>query len=202
MKALFRIILVGCVLVPAVMVSTQARGEDPEPTPKPEHAKAQPKRPKTLSDLAGGIKLQQEKDGSEGPVVIDNSNLKSMGRGGVVSEGGNLMPSSTPGVSGARGQGSEEEDPKLKKARDEVDRLEEQKKALNKASEERKKVNMYTGAGPQYRPPNVSDPLDTQTKNLDNDLQAAQERLKALERKERRKRSTRRPAAPSDPSGG
>ncbi len=197
-------VMVGCV-VTALMLVVPLRGnaQEPEPTPKPAATKAPAKRMKTLSDLAGGIKLQQSPEDKAGGVVIDNSNLKAMGQGAVVSEGKNLggsasaLPSGNQGVDDTPG-----ESPEMDALHRKIQGLEQKLDALDDASKERDKVNMYTGAGPQYRPPGVSDPVDTQRKKIEADLQAAKERAQALERKAKRDRARFPPQpAPSD-SGG
>ncbi len=203
MKNVMRVVVGAMVLGLMVIAPMYIGAEDPEPTPNPVPTKAPAKRPKTLSDLAGGIKLQQPEGKKDGGVVIDNANLKAMGQGAVISEG---KVSSAPVTgSGPGGEGVDaavEESKEMAAARREIARLEEQMKALDNASGERQKANMYTGAGPQYRPPGVSDPLDTQIKKVQGELQAAKEKAKALERKARRERATNPPRPSPSESGG
>ncbi len=191
MNSEIRMILVGCVLVSAALVPGQARCEDPQPTPSPEPTKVQAKRPKTLSDLAGGIQLQKPEGEKDGGVVIDNSNLKKMGEGAVVSQGKAVRRS--PSVRGPSGRAETDEpqaeSQEVARMREKVQALEQRKAALDEAAEGRKKTNMYTGAGPQYRPPGVEDPLDQQRKRIEHDLDVAKKNLKGAERKARRKRA-------------
>lgn len=203
MKNMIRVMVGGAVLAMMVMAPLGVGADDPEPTPSPVPTKVPAKRPKTLSDLAGGIKLQQSEEKKDGVVVIDNANLKAMGEGAVVSEGkasGAPVAGLGLGVEGA--DDSAEASPELMAARREIQRLEEQLETLNDASGERQKANMYTGAGPQYRPPGVGDPLDTQIEKVQGELQAAKERAKALERKAKRDRATNPPKPSSSGSGG
>ena len=189
----------------SVGVSPILFGEEPTPTPSPETAekapKEQPKRPKTLSDLAGGIKLKPVGNGaqdSEKGIVIDNSNLKEMGEGAVITE---AKPSSGSGPvfgtseKNSGTQGSSE----LDQLQDKIEQLKKQRKALGQVADERDKANMYVGAGPQYRPPGVTDPLDSERQRLDKELAAAQREL--AERKKRTRRPSRRPAAAAPPAG-
>lgn len=195
MKNVMRVMVGGMVLGLVVIIPFGVGADEPEPTPSPVPTKAPVKRPKTLADLAGGIKLQQTEGTKEGAVVIDNANLKAMGEGAVVSEGkaSGSAPIAGIGLGADDHEGSVEESPEVMAARREISRLKEQMETLQDASGERKKANMYTGAGPQYRPPGVGDPLDTQMEKVQGELEAAQERLKALERKARRDRATNPP---------
>lgn len=203
MKNVMRVVVGGVVLGLMVMVPVCIGAEEPEPTPSPVPTKAPVKRPKTLSDLAGGIKLQQSEEKKDGGVVIDNANLKAMGQGAIVSEGkASSAPVAGLGLGGQGADGSVEESQEMTANRREIARLEMQMKALNDASGERQKANMYTGAGPQYRPPGVSDPLDTQMEKVQGELRAAKEKAKALERKARRERATNPPKPSPSESGG
>ncbi len=192
-------VVVGCVVTALIfLVPLRGNAEEPEPTPKPAATKAPAKRVKTLSDLAGGIKLQQPPEEKAGGVVIDNSNLKAMGEGAVISEG-KAMSSSVSRVPSSQPPDPDEpptESREVTRFRDKVKGLEQQKKALDKAATDRNKTNMYTGAGPQYRPPGVEDPLDMQRQKVDRELDIAKKNLKGAERKARRNRSQ------SSPSGG
>lgn len=187
MKSVIRAILMGSAVALMVIAPSPADAENPEPTPSPEPTKAVTKRPKTLSDLAGGIKLQQPEGKKDGGVVIDNSNLKAMGAGAVVSEG------KASNVPGAR-IGSDDEDAaehprdtrEMAQLRDKIKLLEEQMEVIGGVSKERQKTNMYTGAGPQYRPPGVADPIDTESKRIEGELRTAKMRLNGLERKAKR----------------
>lgn len=202
MNIMIRATTLGLAMGLMVIAPMGVQAEDPEPTPSPVPTKA-PNRPKTLSDLAGGIKLQQPEGDKKEGVVIDNANLKAMGEGSVVSQGKSLGHNEPTGmISGNEGsQPAVEESPEMAALNRQIQRLQEQLKALDEASEERKKTNMYTGAGPQYRPPGVGDPVDTQRKRVEGELQATREKVKALERKEKRNRA-HNPPAPSAPSGG
>ena len=159
-----------------------AIAEDPQPKPEAEAVKT--KRPKTLADLAGGIKLQQP-DGEEKKegVVIDNANLKAMGEGAVISEGKGLAGTAATG-SLMPGPGGEEvpSDADLDKARQDIELLQAQLEAIGKATEENKKANLYNGAGPQYRAPGVTDPLDNQRQDLEQKLEEAQGAFNAMEK--------------------
>ncbi|RLE17587.1 MAG: hypothetical protein DRJ65_22575 [Acidobacteria bacterium] len=160
-----------------------ATAEDPQPTPAPKAETAKTKRPKSLADLAGGIKLQQPENSKEGGVVIDNSNLKEMGEGAVISEGKSLS-GSAQGGSRMPALGSEQgpSDADLDKARQEVELLQAQLKAVNQATEENQAVNLYNGMGPQYRAPGQSDPLQNQRRDLEKKLEDAQGSYTALEK--------------------
>jgi len=204
MNTELRMFLVGCALVSAALVPRQARGEDPKPTPSPEPAKVEAKRPKTLSDLAGGIQLQKPEGKKDGGVVIDNSNLKKMGEGAIVSQGKAVKGSSSFRDPSTQ-QGSDEpqaEAQEVTRMREKIKALEQRKAALDDAAKERKKTNMYTGAGPQYRPPGVEDPLDQQRKKIDHDLDVAEKNLKSAERKARRDRARGQGPAGSEGSDG
>ena len=171
------VIALGLIDLPAVMA------EEPQPTPAPEAEASKTKRPKSLADLAGGIKLQQPEGQSEGGVVIDNANLKEMGEGAVISEGkslaGSAMTGSRTPVLGAQ-QGPSDAD--LDKARQEVELLQAQLKAVNQATEDNKAVNLYNGMGPQYRAGGQSDPLQDQRRDLEKKLEDAQGSYTALEK--------------------
>ncbi len=160
-----------------------AVAEEPQPTPAPKAEAATTKRPKTLADLAGGIKLQQPDGQKQGGVVIDNANLKEMGEGAVISEGRNLAGSAQTGSrmpALASKQGPSDAD--LDKARQEVELLQAQLKAVNQATEDNQAVNLYNGMGPQYRAPGQSDPLQDQRKDLEKRLEDAQGSYTALEK--------------------
>ncbi len=160
-----------------------AVAEEPQPTPAPKAEAVKTKRPKTLADLAGGITLQQPDGQKQGGVVIDNANLKEMGEGAVISEGRSLAGSAKTGsrtpVLGTQ-QGPSDAD--LDKARQEVELLQAQLKAVNQATEENQAVNLYNGMGPQYRAPGQSDPLQNQRRDLEKRLEDAQGSFTALEK--------------------
>ncbi len=175
---------VGVVFTTFIMSGLPAAvAEDPKPTPAPKAEASKTKRPKTLADLASGIKLQQPESQKEGGVVIDNANLKKMGEGAVVSEGRTLSGSAQGGsrtpVLGTQ-QGPSDAD--LDKARQEVELLQAQLKAVNQATEENKAVNLYAGMGPQYRAPGQSDPLQNQRRDLEKKLEDAQGSYTAMEK--------------------
>lgn len=140
-------------------------------------------RPRTLADLASGIDLNSPKDGKSESIVINNQNLQKMGKGAVVSQGSNIGGSSGETdwfvPPSRRGPAPAEED--LESARREVEMLESQAQALNKAVEENKTANMYTGGGPQYRAPGVSDPLLDQQRNVNDQLADARSKLSDME---------------------
>ncbi len=181
-----------------------AGAEEPQPTPAPKAETSKTKRPKTRADLASGIKLQQPENQKEGGVVIDNANLKEMGQGAVISEGKNLagtgQRSSRPLGLGVEQQGPSDAD--LDKARQEVELLQAQLKAINQATEENKGANLYSGMGPQFRPPGVEDPLQNQQKDLEIRLKDAQEAHTALEKQktDAAKRSGSRPGTQPVPA--
>ncbi len=186
-------ILVMCCVAVLMVIAPQGLGADdsePTQTPTPVPTKVPEKRPKTLSDLAGGIKLQQPEGENVSGVVIDNANLKAMGDGAVFSQGGSLS-SSAPGPGTKRSNSGSDTSMRtsgeMERLRGNVQNLEAQRKALDDAANERNKTNMYTGAGPQYRPPGVEDPLDLQREKVDRELDTAKKNLKAAERKARRK---------------
>jgi len=172
MKRIAGLILVlgGLFVLPGMSVS--AAEPEPTPTPKP-HAKS-----KTLADIAGNIKLgeaegKKDEGKGQGGVVIDNTNLKEMGKGAVISEGGSLAPSiASDGPDGDLGDEAAPE-PEANSKNDEIERLEAQLKAIKKAQEEHKKANIYNGAGPQYRSPGTRDPLDIQREQIEAQLEAA-----------------------------
>ncbi len=160
-----------------------AVAEEPQPTPVPRAEASKTKRPKTLADLASGIKLQQPDGQKQGGVVIDNANLKEMGEGAVISEGRALTGSARTGSrmpALASEQGPSDAD--LDKARQEVELLQAQLKAVNQATENNQAVNLYNGMGPQYRAPGQSDPLQDQRKDLEKRLEDAQGSFAALEK--------------------
>ncbi len=190
----------------SVGVSPILFGEEPTPTPSPETAekapKEQPKRPKTLSDLAGGITLKPVESGaqdSEKGIVIDNSNLKEMGEGAVINET-KPMSGSAPVFGTAEDESGTQASSEIQQLQEKIDQLKKRRKALGQVADERDKANMYVGAGPQYRPPGVTDPLDTERERLDKELAAAQRELS--ERQKRARRSSRRPSAPPEGDGG
>ena len=175
---------VGVVLTTFIFCGLPAAAaEDPQPTPAPKAEATKTKRPKTLADLAGGIKLQQPESQKAGGVVIDNNNLKEMGEGAVISEGKNLSGSAQGGsrmpVLGTQGGPSDSD---LDKARQEVELLQAQLKAVNQATEENQAVNLYNGMGPQYRAPGQSDPLQNQRRDLEKKLEDAQGSYAAMEK--------------------
>ena len=73
-------------------------------------------------------------------------------------------------------------DNEIKAARREVERLEGQADAINQAVTENQTANMYTGGGPQYRAPGVSDPLRDQQQNVNKQLADARARLSSMEK--------------------
>lgn len=173
----------SCLLVGGfLLVGGTAVASDPQPTPKPKIEKNG--KAKTLGDLAGSIRLGETGRGKvssqETPIVIDNKNLKKMGEGAVVSEGGSLAASAGgAGRMGEEGAGDSENlegEPgtRQKAARvDEVKKLEAQLEAIKTAEKENKKANMYNGAGPQYRAPGTRDPLEIQKEEIEAKLAAA-----------------------------
>jgi len=173
MKARF-FIVVG-IMMGALLTILPAFGSDPAPTPTPKVRKSS--GPKSLGDIAGGIKLDKSKD-SKG-VVIDNSNLKELGDGAVVSRGGSLAPSiQSGGDSGEDADGEALEDPGAASSGDrkklsKVEILEAQLEAVRQAEDENKKANIYNGMGPQYRSPGTKDPLQEQRKALEVELEKA-----------------------------
>lgn len=158
-----------------LLIGSMATAGNPQPTPKP---KVQKKSgPKTLGEIAAGIKLEGGSSTAEGTqkegVVIDNSNLKEMGKGAVISEGGSLAPSSSSAHRSSEGGDESVEGNGPEANKDEIDKLEAQLEAIRKAEKENKRVNMYNGAGPQYRSPGTKDPLEQQRKDLEAQLKAA-----------------------------
>jgi hypothetical protein len=142
------------------------------------------RKARSLADLASGIDLESPEGGSNASIVITNENLRSMGQGAVVSEGSNLGGSSSDDdlyvPAGTRGPVPTEKD--IDGARHDVELLEAQADAVNQAADENQAANMYTGGGPQYRAPGVTDPLRDQQQKVDKELADARARLSAMEK--------------------
>ncbi len=195
---------VGVVVIALGLIGLpSAAAEEPQPTPAPKAEASKTKRPKTLADLAGGLKLQQPEDQKQGGVVIDNANLKEMGEGAVISEGKNLAGTGRGG-SPALGFGSKQgpSDADLDRARQEVELLQAQLEAIDQATEENKAANLYSGMGPQYRPPGVTNPLQNQREDLKKRLEDAQGSYTTLEKQkaDAARKSGSRPGAQPIPA--
>lgn len=156
----------------ALLIGPSAFAGDPQPTPVPKVQKKS--TAKTLADLAGSIKLGAKDKDDKAGVVIDNNNLKKMGEGAVISQGGTLASSPSRASSGGEKNSAGEmgaETPH-KKNKD-VELLEAKLEAVKKAEKENKRANMYNGAGPQYRTPGTRDPLEIQREKLEAKLKEA-----------------------------
>lgn len=178
--------MLSTVVAVAVLLPMAAVAQETEPTPAPKAKTIEKKRPKTLADLAGGMKLKAPEDLKEdGSVVIDNSNLKEMGEGAVVSESKNLAGNS--GRSPLFDRNTEGDEvptaADLDKARQDIELLKAQIEATKELAEKTKKANLYQGTGAHYRPGGVTDPVDDQSEELQQQLKEAESAFAKMQKK-------------------
>ena len=184
-------------------LSSLAGADEPQPKPTPEPTPVETKRPKSLADLASGIKIQPIEEEKSGSVVISNENLKEMGEGAVVSQGNSIGGSPGAARSNAARRGSGGTGQAGEDLQKEIENLEVQLAAIRKAEAENRKANLYSGSGPQYRAGGVTDPLQTQREDIEKKLSDAQARLAAMEKaaeRGRRSGSSSSPAPTPAPS--
>ncbi len=181
-----------------------ALGHGTQPTTAVTVSSGKVKKPRSLADLAGGLDLSSPQDDGNSTIVITNENLKTMGKGAVVSEGSNIGGSSSNAdwFVPPSARGATPGDDEIKAARREVEKLEGQVEAINQAVTENQTANMYTGGGPQYRAPGVTDPLRDQQQNITKQLADARAKLSSMEKAAARagKPGARPRSAPPRPS--
>ncbi|MCD4750265.1 MAG: hypothetical protein K8R59_12915 [Thermoanaerobaculales bacterium] len=164
----------------AIGFSVLTHAEEPKPTPTPEPTPAEAMRPKSLADLASGIRLQPVEGEESDSVVITNENLKSMGEGAVISEGMPLggTPRLLSPISSRGGKAPGQGD--IDGVKKEIENLQVQLSAINKTEVENQRVNIYNGSGPQYRPGGITDPLQNQRKEIERKISDVQSRLSEM----------------------
>lgn len=166
----------------AATESGQSQNAEPAPevtpTPKPVRLGS--------GSLGGGGSMgrAQRKDAEGSSVVIDNTNVRTLGEGGTLSvaSGGAAPTASAPDEEDA-GVPAEVLVKQLMEAESEVDRLERQMQAVDKALEEQRQKNTYIGNGPQNRAGGVQSSSELERQRLEAELAEARDRLSTLEKR-------------------
>ena len=185
-------LLAALLVVPTALAQEGDGGDDPAQDPTttevklkvatPEEPAQTPARGRSLAALAASIKLDVKAAGGK-EIVITNDNLGTLGEGGLLttasSTGASLGPllQDEGGATSVGPQQMAAQEQRVEELRQEYQRMQELNQSVR---------DPYNPYSPHYRPGNVSNPLESETERIQEDLRQAEQRLEEMRRQRQR----------------